>query len=83
MNCIRYVIKLRNGSYMKQDFDGSLERIKIRAIDNPIDADLLRDKGLAERVIDEILTGNTNILVLYDDNNPPVEVIEINITMKL
>ena len=75
----RYVIELRNGSYMKQDFHGSVELIKIRSVDNPIDADLLKQKSIADRCLSEILTGNTNIMVLYDDDNPPVRVVELKI----
>jgi hypothetical protein len=76
---IRYVIEMKNGSYMRQEFEGSLERLKIRTVDNPIDADLLKDKSTAERVLKEILTGNTNILVLYNDDNPPIKVVELYI----
>jgi hypothetical protein len=76
---IRYVIEMKNGSYMRQEFEGSLERLKIRTVDNPIDADLLKDKSTAERVLKEMLTGNTNILVLYNDDNPPAKVVELEI----
>lgn len=73
---IRYVIQMRNGDYMKQEWDGSLERVKLRSFDNPLDADLFKSKSITERVLNKILTGNTNLLVLYDDDNPPVRVVE-------
>ena len=67
---------------MKLEYDGSLERLKIRPIDLPIDADLLKEKSVAVRVLNEILTGNTNLLVLYDEDNPPKRVVEIKIYTK-
>lgn len=77
---IRYAVELRNGNYMKQEFVGSLERINIESVDNPIDATLLKKKEVAQRCLSEILSGNTNFLVLYDDDNPPSKVVELNIS---
>lgn len=76
---IRYAIELRNGGYMKQEFKGTLELLEVRSVDSPIDADLLKEKQTAERVLNEILTGNTNIAVLYDENNPPCGIVELHI----
>lgn len=80
---VRYAIKMKNGNYMKQEFDGSLKRIRIRAVDNPIDADLLKDKNAALRTINEIMTGNTNLLVLYNEDNPPESVVELRIEVNI
>jgi hypothetical protein len=70
---------MKNGNYMKQEFNGSLELIKIVPVDNPIDSDLLKERHTAERVLEELLSGNTNIIVLYDEDNPPEKVIELKI----
>jgi hypothetical protein len=83
MMIVRYAIQMKNGNYMKQEFDESLERIRIRVVDNPIDADLLKDKSVALRTINEILTGNTNLLILYDDDNPPESVVELKIDVNI
>jgi hypothetical protein len=83
MMIVRYAIKMKNGNYMKQEFDGSLKRIRIRAVDNPIDADLLKDKNAALRTINEIMTGNTNLLVLYNEDNPPESVVELRIEVNI
>jgi hypothetical protein len=83
MMIVRYAIKMKNGNYMKQEFDGSLERIRIRSVDHPIDADLLKDKSVALRVLNEILTGNTNLLVLYDEDNPPENVVELRVEVNI
>lgn len=83
MMIVRYAIQMKNGNYMRQEFDGSLERIRIRAVDNPIDADLLKDKSVALQTINEILTGNTNLLVLYDDDNPPESVVELKVDVNI
>jgi hypothetical protein len=80
---VRYAIQLRNGNYMKLEYDGSLERLKIRPVDLPIDADLLKEKGVAVRALNEILTGNTNLLVLYDEDNPPKRVVELKINWEI
>jgi hypothetical protein len=81
MKCIRYVIKLRNGNYLRTEFKGSLNLLEVWAVDNPIDADLIKEKRHAERSLKEILSGNSAIVVLYDEDNPPVEVIELNISI--
>lgn len=75
----RYVVKMKNGGYMKQEFEGSLESIRISSVDHPIDADLLKSKDVAIRCVNEILSGNSSILVLFDEENPPVEVDELEI----
>lgn len=77
---IRFVIKMRQGNYMKQEFDPKSHRIvNIWTVDNPIDADLLKDRFTAERVIQEVLSGNTNLMTIYDENNPPEKVVELKI----
>jgi hypothetical protein len=80
---IRYVIKMRNGDYMKQEFHETVEKVKIYTVDLPIHADLFKDKNTAQRVLDEILSGNTNLLVIYNDDNPPVEVVEVEINYEI
>lgn len=81
---IRYVVKMKNGSYMVQivDDDNS-EIIHITTVDLPIDADLLKSRSVAERCVEEIISGDTNLLVLYDDGNPPVSVTELEIDYKM
>jgi hypothetical protein len=56
-----------------------LGQLEIWAVDNPIDADLFKDKNTAVRVLTETLSGNTNIVVLYDEDNPPQSVVELHI----
>lgn len=80
-NVKRYVVRMRNGDFMRQEFDESLDNVKIFTSDHPIDADLLKSKSTAERVINEIITGKTNLPVSFDKNNPPVDVVEINIAV--
>ena len=80
MNYItRYAIKMKNGQYMKEDFDGSLNRVKLRSVSHPIDSTLIPLKSTATRCLYEILNGDTNILVLVDEDNPPVSVEEVRI----
>lgn len=76
-NCevIRYVVRMRNGGYLKQ-LAVNENLVKASAVDLPIDSDLLKDKEIAKRVIEDILTRNTYIPVKYNENNPPVEVEE-------
>ena len=74
---------MRNGDYMRQDFHETGEKIKISNIDVPVDADLIKSKSVAQRVLQEILAGSSNLLVLYDDNNPPVEVVEVEINYEV
>jgi len=73
---------MKNGTYMKQEWDGSLEKVRIDTVNNPINASLIKWKNDADRVLLEILNGSTYLLVLYDDNNPPVEVVEIKIKVE-
>ncbi|MDT0160404.1 hypothetical protein [Bacillus sp. AG4(2022)] len=82
MEVTRFVISLKNGNFMKQDFDESLERIKINTTDLSIDADLFNNKQTADRVLNEIISGNTNLLVIYDEDNPPIEVKDIRINFE-
>ena len=77
---IRYAVKMRNGDYMIQDLDDMTPlRVHIHTRDNPIDADLFKTRENAQRCVDETLTCNTNLLVLYDEENPPQEVVEVKI----
>ena len=81
---IRYAVRMRNGDYMVQNHaEDAIQRILIRTVDNPIDADLLKTKKTAQRCIDEILSGNTNVLVQYDEENPPKEVVELEINYQV
>lgn len=82
---IRYVIRMKNGDYARQDFDDMVAgRVKMWSTDNPIDADLFKNRTTAQRVVDEVLSGNTNLLVIYNDENPPQDVqeLEIEFTIK-
>lgn len=77
---IRYTVQMKNGSYMLQDFDDmTAGRVHVITVDNPIDSSLFKRKDVAQRCIEEILSGNTNLLVLYDEGNPPERVIELTI----
>lgn len=78
---IRYVIKMRNGDYMVQNFGNNLDTVWISTVDNPIDADLIKSKSVVESVLSQILDGSSNLPVKYDNNNPPVEVIELKISV--
>ncbi|MDT0160377.1 hypothetical protein [Bacillus sp. AG4(2022)] len=81
----RYVVRMKNGDYLRQDFDHlRLDTVRIWSVDNPIDSDLFRSEKEAERLIKEVLSGSTNLLVIYQDDNPPeqVEELEINFTKK-
>ncbi|MFO1442896.1 hypothetical protein KDN24_06660 [Bacillus sp. Bva_UNVM-123] len=81
---IRYVVKMNNGDYMIQDLDDLVSmRVHIHTRDNPIDADLFRTRENAQRCIDETISGNTNLLVLFDEENPPKEVKELKINFEI
>lgn len=81
---IRYAVKMKNGSYMLQDLDDMVAgRVHINSVDHPIDASLFKDKSNAARCIGEILSGNTNLLCLYNDENPPQEVEELKIKINI
>lgn len=84
-NITRYVVKLQNGQYMKQEFDCSKKGIYVKSsgIDHPIDASLFKSKDIAERVIVETINGNSNLFVKYDKNNPPKIVEQLNINLHL
>lgn len=58
-----------------------MDRIRLKSVSNPLDADLIRLKSTAKRILDEILTGNTSLLVLYDEDNSPndIKMFKINI----
>lgn len=79
---IRYMIKMRNGDYMVQNLKEGLDEVWISTVDHPIDAMLLKNKKIARRALREILSGETNLPVEYDDDNPPVEVVELEIVTK-
>jgi hypothetical protein len=79
INVIRYAIQMQNGDYMKQEWNGSLSRVKIESVENPIDADLFRIKSITDRIVEEVLTGNANLFVTYDEDNPPVKVVKFKI----
>ena len=80
---IRYAVRMKNGSYMRQEFDDrNVSRVLIHTVDHPIDASLLKDRVTAQRCIDDVISGNTNLLCLYDDNNPPEEVVELFIEVE-
>jgi hypothetical protein len=80
----RYAVRMKNGDYMLQDFDDEVaQRVLIHSVGNPIDSSLLKTRETAQRCINEILSGNTNLLVLYDDDNPPEEVVELKIEYQL
>lgn len=74
---IRYVVKMRNGGYMKQEWDGALDKVKLDTVYNPLDATQLTRNSEAYRCINEIVTKTSNLPVSYDEKNPPVEVIEL------
>lgn len=80
---IRYVIEMRNGDYMVQNFKEGLDEVKISTVDHPIDAMLLRNKKIAQSVIKEILSGVANLPVEFDEDNPPAKVVELEIDVKL
>ncbi|GIN22550.1 hypothetical protein [Siminovitchia fordii] len=83
MKVIRYAVKMKNGSFMVQEIDDSNPQIlHIHTVDSPIDADLLRSKDAAQRCVNDIPSGNTNLMVLYDDDNPPEKVMEIEINCR-
>lgn len=81
MAVIRYVIKMRNGDYMVQNFGKNLDTVWISTVDHPIDADLIKSKSIAESIIPQMLDGSSNLPVKYDSNNPPVEVVELKISV--
>lgn len=83
MNNIRYLVKMKNGDYMKQEWDGSLERVMLHSVDNPIDADKFRNKFAPERILKEVLSGDTAILTLYHEENPPEKVVKMEFDYKL
>ncbi|WP_080845638.1 hypothetical protein [Cytobacillus gottheilii] len=81
---VRYAVKMKNGEYLRQDFDEQrIETVRLWSVENAIDADLFRSESEAQRLIKEVLTGNTNLLVLYDDENPPNEVVKLTIGFKI
>ncbi len=83
MKVIRYVVRMRNGSFMVQDMSETLQAIRIVTVDSPIDADLLKTREVAQRCVDDIPTGNTNLFVIYDKENPPEEVVELEINYQI
>ena len=79
----RYVVRMRNGDYMVQDFDDMhAGRVLVSSTDHPIDATLLKDRKTSERCIADIVSGSTNLLVLYEEDNPPEETVELKITVE-
>ncbi|GLI82562.1 hypothetical protein ANABIO32_02490 [Rossellomorea marisflavi] len=80
----RYVIKMKNGTYMKTEFDEVVpSQVKVLEVDHPVDADLHRDKETAERIIKEIATTTTFLPVIYNKENPPEEVQEMKIGVEI
>lgn len=77
---IRYVIKMRNGDFLKQEFHETVEQVKIHTVDLPIHADLYKDKTTIYRVLNQLQEKTTNLPVIYNDENPPVEVVEVKIS---
>ena len=79
---IKYAIKLKNGQYARQNWDDStFKYIRLDEHDSPLYADFF-DKDVAYRVLSEILSGNTNHMVLYNEFNPPIEVVALDINIK-
>lgn len=79
----RYVIKLKNGSFMKQEYKESLELVEIHSVDHPIDADLFKRKSTASRTNQELLSKNTNFPVVYDEDEAPTEVVKVSISIDI
>lgn len=83
MKLIRYAIQCRDLNYLKSDWDGGLTRVKCSAADNVLDADLYKEKSIAERVIKETLNGSGFLFTTYDDDNPPVKVVKVKFDTKV
>jgi hypothetical protein len=80
----RYAVRMKNGDYMRQDLDDTkVGVVLIRTVYNPIDAMLVKDKYTAQRCVTDVLSGNTNLLCLYNDDNPPEEVVELKINLEI
>lgn len=79
----RYVIQLKNGDFMRQEFHETLERVKVFSVENPLNADKSTTFSMAKEALDNILSGNTNLLVLYDENNPPERVVEVKFSYEI
>lgn len=77
---IRYCVKMKNGDFMKQDFNPSnINSVIVSTVDNPIDSTLFKSKEVTLRCINETLNGNSNLPILFDDSNPPIETVELKI----
>ncbi|WJV20817.1 hypothetical protein QU593_10405 [Rossellomorea marisflavi] len=80
----RYVIKMKNGTYMKTEFDEVIpSQVKVLEVDHPVDADLHKDKGTAQRINNEIITSTTFLPVIFNKENPPEEVQEVTIKVEI
>lgn len=77
---IRYAIQLENGEYMRTDFYPNIETIKIFAETDILKADLHSNRDRLEGEINNIVSGNTNLPVFYDDDNPPARVVKFRLT---
>ncbi|MBX0320276.1 hypothetical protein [Shouchella clausii] len=69
----RYVIKLKNGSYMQQNMLNG-EKVRLIGVDLPIDADMFKLESLAKRIIEDIDNGTTNLEVEFEPDLEPVSV---------
>lgn len=80
---IKYAIKLKNGQFASQEWDdSSFKYIKLHGHDSPVYAGFMNSEEIAKSVLSDILTGGTNFPVFYDEANPPVEVVALDINIK-
>ncbi|MGD6876895.1 hypothetical protein [Bacillus infantis] len=80
---VRYVIRMRNGSYMRQVLDDTkVGVVLVKTVDHPIDSDLYKERKTPERLISDLINGARTFLpVVWDKDNPPEEVEELKINL--
>lgn len=77
----RYAIEMENGGYMRQEFDGSIDKIKIEVEHDPLSAFLTDNVAMAKNVLADILNDKTILPVRLDPHNPPARVVKFDITL--
>ena len=68
---------------MRQEFYETLEQVMIFAVENPLHADKFNTYSMTKEILENTLSGNTNLLVLYDENNPPERVLEVKYSYEI